>query len=221
MDFTALNLGKAPQVRPGLLGSATSGGRPTVAPRRDDGACCDAPSPGIQLRRKGCPELGGIMTRVGQALCAPPSRPDLGPCPWVMRPPTQSYTHRGAHFRTSHKDTAQRSAPLDPGAVTHRRCSRAAAPRSRAGGEVRAAPALCRRPKAAQRSLTPGAWLCPCPAESPRVQCPLPASPCRDSHSGLYVGKHQLLFINGKAEAQREPVACPESHSGTAGPAPG
>lgn len=140
------------------------------------------------------------MTKVCQALCAPLPRPELGSSPCVVR---HSLTHTGEPTSRPHFGTESDSGPQAAGALRLLSCARAV-PGS-GPGEVRAAPALCRPPVAAQRSLTPGSWLV---GSLPRRIAMSPRPPARtlgqNSHRGLQDRHHQPRLTHGKAPSGRQ-----------------
>lgn len=95
------------------------------------------------------------MTRVYQALYAPPPRPELGPCPWVVCPLIVLYT----------KGCPRPDSTLGHSPLRHHCRSRTDAesvPQPRTSWrEVRCGPLLpsVGARAVAQRSLTPGTWL--------------------------------------------------------------
>lgn len=221
VHFTALNLGKALQIGTVLPGSA--------------GNFLEEGSLLHHVGRVGpavmsLPRDSAVEERVPKAGWAhDQSRPGpLRPLPhvlnWVPVPgtcvPRHSLTHAGGtHIPTSRFGAQPSAAPRWLRALSRTDAAPAPLPRA-APPAVRCVPLVpsvgARRQHNTHSPQEPG-WLGLCREESPRIQCPLPASLCQDSHSRLHGRQHQLRFTYGKAEAQKGLVACPGSHSRTAG----
>lgn len=154
------------------------------------------------------------MTRVYQALYAPPPRTELGPCPWVVCPLTFLHTKGCPRL-----DSTLRHSPLrHPCRVPHRRRVCATAPHFLAKGEVRPAPALCRRPGGSAGLTHPrdlAGWVL-YPPQNRHAS----TAHCQHHRAKILTADCMPRFTYGKAKAQRVPVTCPESHNRAAGRVP-